>query len=30
MIDTTLAETSEKLWPSGLQHLGRAAQFVPA
>ena len=28
MIDTTLAATSEKLWPARLQHLGRPAQLV--
>ena len=30
MIETTLPATSEKLWPGGLQHLGRTAQFVGA
>ena len=27
MIETTLAATSEKLWPSACEHLGRAAQL---
>ncbi len=28
MIETTLRGTSEKLWPSREQHLGRSAQFI--
>ena len=30
MIDTTFLATSEKLWPSPSEHLGRPAQFVGA